>query len=443
MTKAISTVVLMSNACNFILARCLLHSSVSVSSLPFIVKRYCSRTTDLSISRPKELISNIQDAWSTGETDGIINLASRLPLEATCDVQNLFHATLDALPSRGHAAGALNAWIGACMNLADKELGAERAWQLLNAFDSTNDLEPSLVTYSLVYSIMTQEHLPKKYHTLGKSALDRAIRLAKKQGGSKRRKSLVASLRKSSLADRRSDLMDVYGISILHETDDFIILCKPSGMICAHSVTTSSGKVTTSRRKSLRDGMDPSLLFDISLESSVLDCGIPLSSINVDGRGLVHRIDRGTSGCVVLAKNDASHAKLVSDFFLRNIQKTYLALVTLTNFDIPSEGMIDIPVQGHPAISYYSLQHRYDNNRSLFKIRTLTGRKHQVRIHCAQGLKAPIVGDTKFLTAQKSDTKERFCLHASTLQLPNNVIVEAPLPEWWFKEMNNDSSTLE
>jgi 23S rRNA-/tRNA-specific pseudouridylate synthase len=438
MTNAISTVVFVSKACNFFLVRLLLHPTVS--SLPLVVKRYWSRTTTLAISPRNELVGQIQDAWMTGETDGILKLASHLPMEPMYDVHDIVHATLDALPLRGQAAGALNAWIGSCRKLTDQQLGAERAWQFLNAFDSSTNIEPSLVTYSLVYSTMTQGDLPAKYHALGNNALDRATRLAKKQGGSKRRKSLAASLRKSNLVDRSSDLMNLYGVSILHESDDYILVCKPSGMICAHSVTTSSGKVTSSRRKFLRDGKDPTDL-DISLESALLDCGISLSSINVDGRGLVHRIDRGTSGCIVLAKNDASHANLVSDFFLRNIQKTYRALVTLTNDDIPPQGIIEIPVQERPAVSYYSLEDRYDNHRCLFKIRTLTGRKHQVRIHCAEGLNAPIVGDAKFDTALKSgsmDTKERFCLHASSLQLSNNVTVEAPLPQWWFPEMNDN-----
>ncbi|KAI2497012.1 RNA pseudouridylate synthase [Fragilaria crotonensis] len=128
-----------------------------------------------------------------------------------------------------------------------------------------------------------------------------------------RRKSLVASARKQG-GNRADELFELHGVERLHESDHDLIVSKPSGMVCVHKHTTGSGKLTASRRKHQREGSDSEDL-DISLEAALLDVGILLSTINVDGRGLVHRIDRGTSGCMILAKTDERHAQLVAEFF--------------------------------------------------------------------------------------------------------------------------------
>ena len=219
-------------------------------------------------------------------------------------------------------------------------------------------------------------------------------------------------------------------------SDHDIIVNKPSGMVCAHRSKTTSGKLSSSRRKHQREGTY-SQASDVSLEAALMDSGIPLSTINVDGRGLVHRIDRGTSGCIVLAKTDQRHAQLVSDFFLRNVKKDYNAMVSLPENDMPDEGSIDIPVQGRPALSHYTVEERLNSSKALLRVQTLTGRKHQVRVHCAVGLKAPIVGDNKYspdkcrVKIETNGEKERFCLHASSLHVPGIPEVKAPIPIWW------------
>lgn len=388
-----------------------------------------------SVLQPEALKHEIHEAWKAGETDGVLKLAAGLEIERY-DVHDLVVSTLDAVPVRGQTAGVLNAWIGSCSQLQDIELGAERAWQLLDIYDSIEDLEPDIVALSLVYNAMTRPDLSQKYHILGNMALERAQRLAKKQGGSKRRKSLVASARKQG-GNRADELFELHGVERLYESDQDLIVSKPSGMVCVHKHTTGSGKLTASRRKHQREGSDSEDL-DISLEAALLDVGIPLSTINVDGRGLVHRIDRGTSGCMILAKTDERHAQLVAEFFLRNIKKEYNALVTLPESDIPDSGSIDLPVQGRPALSRYSVDERVTSNKALLRIQTMTGRKHQVRVHCAEGLQAPIIGDTKYANGTSDPNassgvklKERFCLHASSLHVPGIPKVEAPVPTWW------------
>jgi 23S rRNA-/tRNA-specific pseudouridylate synthase len=189
--------------------------------------------------------------------------------------------------------------------------------------------------------------------------------------------------------------------------------------------------------------------------------------LNADARGLVHRLDRGTSGCIVLAKSDECHARLVTDFFLRRNSKSYLALIPTSVHDdddgasfVPKElqegdsGTIELPVEGRPAKSLYRVERMYDScfgkPMTLIRVTTVTGRKHQVRIHLAKGLGRPIFMDplygdhkTNSFTDEElserlpKDGKQRFFLHAASLELPRSGIrVEAPLPSWWTKAMN-------
>lgn len=410
---------------------------------------YHSTTTSTSLKavlQDEALKHAIQEAWGTSETDGILKLASEIEFEQY-EAEDLVFSTLEAVPTKGQAAGILNAWIGSCStSIQDLELGAERAWQLLHIYDSLEDMEPDMVTLALVHNAMTHVDLTSNYHTLGNVALERAQHLAKKQGGSKRRKSLATSSRKQ-IGETRPELLECHGITILHESDQELIVNKPSGMTVFHKHTTTSGKVSASRRKHQREGSAKEDL-DISLEAALLDAGIPLSTLNVDGRGLVHRIDRGTSGCMVLAKTDVRHAQLVSDFFLRKVKKDYQAVVELPEKDIPDSGTLDSPVHGRPALSMYTVEERFDDSKARLRVQTKTGRKHQVRVHCAEGLSAPIVGDAKYALLDNTTTtttddndhknkqqKARFCLHASGLHVPGIAEVEAPVPTWWQDEI--------
>jgi 23S rRNA-/tRNA-specific pseudouridylate synthase len=406
-----------------------------------------TRLRSSKILQDEALTEAIQEAWSTRETDGILQLGSELDLEHY-DLQDLVYSSLNAVPTKGQAAGVLNGWIGSCIGKTeDVELGAELAWELLGLYDALEDLQPDMVTLSLVYTAMTHPDLAPDYHKLGNAALARAQQLAKKQGGSKRRRSLVASARKrQSVSDNRSDLLELHDIAILHESEAELVVNKPSGMACFHKHKTTSGKVTASRRKQKRRGAAPLedvKVLDISLETALLDASIPLSSLNVDSRGMVHRIDRGTSGCIVLAKTDERHAELVTQFFLRKVSKNYQALVELSEEEtIPDTGTVDLPVHGRPALSLYQVEERQEDGKALLRIQTKTGRKHQIRVHCASGLHAPIVGDSKYGVAVETESKQqqiskktdRFCLHAAALHIPGIPEIEAPIPTWWNED---------
>lgn len=382
----------------------------------------------------QELTATIQQAWTESETDGILRVAPEL-LDRH-EVPDLLSASLAAVPTKGQASGIFNAWIGSCVQNDDALVGAERAQELLDLYDSDYfDLDPDLVTFSLAYSALCRVD---DFAPLADDALERAQQLAKKAGGSKRRKSLATSSRKKQQRTMENEeLRDEFGIDILHESKDLLVVNKPSGMVCFHKHTTTSGKPSRRRKNTTKD---------ISLEAALLLAAVPLSGLNAEARGMVHRIDRGTSGLLVLAKTDEQHAQLVTDFFLRRVEKEYTALVELSNDDdIPEEGVLDGRIGGRPALSIYKVEES-DTKTARLRIQTKTGRKHQIRIHCADGLKSPIVGDIKYngqddnnnTGNQSTKQPERFCLHASGLQIPDMPLIQAPVPDWWSESITKE-----
>jgi 23S rRNA-/tRNA-specific pseudouridylate synthase len=124
---------------------------------------------------------------------------------------------------------------------------------------------------------------------------------------------------------------------------------------------------------------------------------------------------------------------------------------------LADEGRVSLPVDGRPAESTYRVLERYGTEAALVQVQTMTGRKHQVRVHCAQGLSSPVVRDTLYgdpatvnpawsLDADAADgddeqqqQPERFLLHASSLSIPALHLhtTEAPLPAWWTPILDN------
>lgn len=158
--------------------------------------------------------------------------------------------------------------------------------------------------------------------------------------------------------------------------------------------------------------------------------------------GIVHRLDRNTSGLIVLAKTKAAKEYMQKQFQDRNIQKTYIALV-IGHLD-QNEALIRVPLarskthplkriadpQGKPAETAYVVLDRI-GNYDLVEAKPTTGRTHQLRAHFAH-LGHPIVGD-KLYGADSFLNLGRYFLHAARLKFvaPNNttVDVEAPLPK--------------
>jgi 23S rRNA pseudouridine1911/1915/1917 synthase len=161
---------------------------------------------------------------------------------------------------------------------------------------------------------------------------------------------------------------------------------------------------------------------------------------------VVHRLDKETSGLILLAKNERAHRWLQDQFRLRKVEKTYLALVdgkpptpsgrveTFIGRD-PShrKRMANVPEsRGREAISEYKTIESF-RNHTLLEFHPFTGRTHQIRLHCAF-LGCPIVGDEVYGRKKSSVEIDRHFLHAYRLKiiLPGEKetrLFEASLPE--------------
>ena len=211
---------------------------------------------------------------------------------------------------------------------------------------------------------------------------------------------------------------------ILYEDQDLLVLNKPAG------IPVQSG---TNQRKSL-DAM--LVAYDESTQPR-----------------LVHRLDLDTSGVLVFAKNLPMTRWLASAFKERKVQKTYWALVS----GIPQrkEGTITLSLakklekvhvdqeEGLKAVTSYRVIETLGNRVAWLELKPQTGRTHQLRVHCAEGLKTPILGDGKYGGKEACALGDkRLCLHARALTIPlprgKGMTFEASLPEDLqavFKEM--------
>ena len=151
-----------------------------------------------------------------------------------------------------------------------------------------------------------------------------------------------------------------------------------------------------------------------------------LSGINGDLRpGIVHRLDKDTSGVMVAAKNDAAHRSLAAQIKDHTINREYVALVhgvikeNLGTIDAPiGRSKVDrkkmaVVGNGKPAISHYQVLQRY-RNYSLVKVTLLTGRTHQIRVHFAY-IKHSVVGDPLYSSAKSHFNLDSQALHAKLL----------------------------
>jgi 23S rRNA pseudouridine955/2504/2580 synthase len=162
---------------------------------------------------------------------------------------------------------------------------------------------------------------------------------------------------------------------------------------------------------------------------------------------LVHRLDRDTSGVLLLARSAAAASRLAAAFRGRDAEKTYWAVTV--GRPSPPEGRIDLPLvkRGGPrgerttgdesgvrAITLYRVLDSAQKRAALVELRPLTGRTHQLRVHCAEALGCPILGDGKYggAAAHLPDLPGLLHLHARALSIPHpeggRLEVAAPLP---------------
>ena len=167
--------------------------------------------------------------------------------------------------------------------------------------------------------------------------------------------------------------------------------------------------------------------------------------------GLVHRIDKDTSGLLVVAKNDAALEYLSSQLADHTMHREYMALVM--GLIDEEDGKIDAPIgrdpksptkfavnthNGREAITFFHVEKRYKENLTLISCRLLTGRTHQIRVHLDY-IHHPLVGDPLYGAGNENVYKKGQLLHAYRLtflhpRTHEEVSFEAPLPDY-FSEL--------
>ena len=215
-------------------------------------------------------------------------------------------------------------------------------------------------------------------------------------------------------------------LSVLHEDEDVIVIDKPAGLVVHPGPGHPDGTL---------------------VNALLHHCGDLAGIGGVLRPGIVHRLDRGTSGVLVAAKHDEAHLDLAEQFRDHRVERVYLALVRGT--PVEDSGRIELPIGRHPqdrkrmsvstrsarrAETAWTVRRRFPaSGASLLEARPETGRTHQIRVHlAATGL--PVVGDAVYGRSRaKAFAITRPALHASVLGFDHprggeRHRFEAPLP---------------
>jgi 23S rRNA pseudouridine1911/1915/1917 synthase len=214
-------------------------------------------------------------------------------------------------------------------------------------------------------------------------------------------------------------------LDVIFENDDVLVIDKPAGLVVHPSAGHSNG----------------------TLVNAALAIAPEMEGIAGEGRpGVVHRLDKDTSGVILFAKNDAALNRMQAQFKDREIEKTYIALVDRR--PPTPEGRIEAPIgrdpvrrqrmavvpleKGREAITIYHTVENFTNH-TLLDVQILTGRTHQIRVHMAY-IGSPVAGDTTYGYRRSSIPCERQFLHAAKLRviLPGSsepMEFNSPLPK--------------
>ena len=218
-------------------------------------------------------------------------------------------------------------------------------------------------------------------------------------------------------------------LDIVYEDDDLLVVNKPKGMVVHPAAGNPSGTL---------------------VNALLAHCGDSLSGINGVARpGIVHRIDKDTSGLLIVAKNDFSHTRLAEQIQAHTFTREYSAVV-YGSFKEDS-GTVDQPLGRHPtdrkkiavlpnspsarrAVTHFWVVKRFQGFTQL-RLRLETGRTHQIRVHMAY-LGHPVAGDPVYGPKKSITSLEGQCLHAGKIGVVHPrtgeyLEFEAPLPAYF------------
>ncbi|MDR1969980.1 MAG: RluA family pseudouridine synthase [Candidatus Nomurabacteria bacterium] len=198
-------------------------------------------------------------------------------------------------------------------------------------------------------------------------------------------------------------------LPVIYEDDNLVVIDKPAGVL-----THSKGAINE----------EPTV-------ADFVKSRVPLQDLVLQENnrfGIVHRLDRATSGVLIGAKNDQTRRFLQKQFSDRRVKKTYLAIVE--NPPLKPAARIDLPIardpkrpsrfrvdpKGKPAITDYQVLQVLNNGTALIELKPLTGRTHQLRVHLAY-IGTPIVGDPIYNAARTELMGKRMFLHAANLEI--------------------------
>ena len=221
-------------------------------------------------------------------------------------------------------------------------------------------------------------------------------------------------------------------LDIIYEDNDILVVNKQKGLVVHPANGNPDGTL---------------------VNAIMAHCKDSLSGIGGELRpGLVHRLDKDTSGLLIIAKNDKAHIQVSEQIKNREVKKTYIALVRGTIAE--DEATINMPIgrstkdrkkmavtkNGKDAVTHFRVLNRYTTNKgsyTLLEIKIDTGRTHQIRVHMAE-IGHPVIGDSVYSNGKNEFGVEGQCLHAKRLEFVHPITgkemkLEAPLPEYFKK----------
>lgn len=212
-------------------------------------------------------------------------------------------------------------------------------------------------------------------------------------------------------------------LNVIYEDDELAVIDKPAGLVVHPGAGNASG----------------------TLVNAILARWPQIGEMNYhpQRRGIVHRLDKDTSGLILVAKTAPALHRLMAQFQKRTVEKVYTALLERT--PKTATGRIDVPIgrdpanrrkravarEGRPAVSEFTVVERFEDGKALVHVKLLTGRTHQIRVHMAF-IGCPIVGDAMY-GFRKQSLRGQF-LHAAHLcfdhpRTGERMCFDSPLPE--------------